>query len=392
MGHYADQRLLMRGASAGHLWDDQGRRYLDLTSGWNVVNAGWNNPEISKVWRDCVETLPFRPSWCTDEYSLALTKTFSTILHGYTLIPGCTGADGIDNALKVARLVTGRAGVISFAGAYHGSSTGAALAAGYEIPHFQVLGIGRNDNLLPPPTEDDVLTTAERVIRRAENVGAIVFETVLTNAGCCLLSDKYLKLLRQLADELGMLLICDEIGTGFGRTGKMFGHEGKVKPDIVVCGKALSNGLFPLSVTLVSNEFVGYIEWEAFASTYAGVPLGCAAALATIDYHIRYDLKSQASRSGAEVKRRLFDNLSRFNLFSEVHGEGLELAVHLDWIYGGSIGLQPDELLHQFRNRGLFTILSASECHIMIMPPLNSQLADLLAAMDVIGEVMEQYG
>lgn len=119
----ADPPFFIKRAQGAHVWDCEGHRYLDLTSGWNVVNAGWNNPEIMEAWARCAEILPFKPSWCADEFSKALSDLLSDCWPGYMAIPGCSGAQGIDNALKVARLATGRSGVMSFAGAYHGSST-----------------------------------------------------------------------------------------------------------------------------------------------------------------------------------------------------------------------------------------------------------------------------
>jgi 4-aminobutyrate aminotransferase-like enzyme len=382
--------FLIKSALGAHVWDHRGRRYIDLTSGWNVVNAGWNNPEILEAWRKCSDTLPFRPSWCADDYGAMLVEMLSDLCHGYIPIAGCSGADAIDNALKVARLVTGRPGVISFAGTYHGSSTGAALAMGYDVPHLEVLGVAERHVSLPLGGSDDDLSTADLIVRSAECAGAIVVETILTNAGCLAPSEQYFAMLRELADELGLLLVCDEIGTGFGRTGAMLSHGCVLRPDIVVLGKALTNGLYPLSLCMVSKDLVGYLNWESFASTFAGAPLGCAAAVASMAYITRHDLASRAASNGATIRQRLLRNVSSSKLVSAVHGRGLELAVHFDWALCNAVGLTPHELIRCLRERETFATLSA-DSHLMIMPPLIAEIEDLLSAMDAIGDVVHTF-
>jgi 4-aminobutyrate aminotransferase-like enzyme len=184
------------GAAGGEVWDAQGSKYIDLTSGWNVVNAGWNNSEIGAAWRASLDKLTFRPSWCAEASFDALVAEFAGLVPGFVPIASCSGAEAIDNALKIARLVTGKTGVISLSDAYHGSSTGASLATGYDVPHLTGLGLEEcRHSILYSPDEKALLET-ERTVRRAENAGALVFETVLTNAGCYVLTDEYLTLLK----------------------------------------------------------------------------------------------------------------------------------------------------------------------------------------------------
>lgn len=385
-----EREFFIKRALGSHVWDNKDRRYMDLTSGWNVVNAGWNNPEILDALRSCAETLPFKPSWCFDIYSTALVETLSGILPGYIPIAGCSGADGIDNALKVVRLVTGRPGVISFAGAYHGSSTGAALATGYEVSHLDSLGLPHRQVSLPFVTTDEGLLAVEQLVRSTEDAGAIVFETVLTNAGCFTLSEEYLNLLRSLADEHDLLLVCDEIGTGFGRTGKVLSHAPALKPDIVVLGKALTNGLYPLSLCMVSKDLVGFLSKESFLSTFAGAPLGCAAAIASINYHTRHDLASKAASNGVAIRKKFEETLSGCELIVGLHGCGLELAVHFDWTRCRDVGLTPCELIRHLKSQDVFATLS-TDSQLMIIPPLIAETTDLLSAMDVIIDVIRSY-
>ncbi|WP_157195745.1 aminotransferase class III-fold pyridoxal phosphate-dependent enzyme [Bradyrhizobium sp. YR681] len=378
----------LKSARGGHIWDDDGNKYIDLTSGWNVVNAGWNCAEIRDEWSRCLSTMTFRPSWCTDDYFERLKDMFGAFVPGYVVIPGCSGGDGIDNALKVARLVTGRPGVISFAASYHGSNTGAALAGGIAASHLDPLDLERHRVLMPAPGSSR-LTDIEDLIRKAEDAGAIVFETVLTNGGCYVVPAEFLSLISRLAEELGILLICDEVGTGINRTGSLLSCQRRaIKPDIVVCGKALTNGLYPLSLCLVSADLTRFLEPEAFASTFAGAPAGSAAALATLRYHTDRELGALAKQAAAELEKRLLDNISGLGFATGLHGEGLELALHLNWAHGRDAGITPSHLLRRLRKRGLFATLSPGDCHLMLTPPLNSELANLLTAADLIAEVI----
>ncbi|MFZ2029422.1 MAG: aminotransferase class III-fold pyridoxal phosphate-dependent enzyme [Vitreimonas sp.] len=366
-------------AEGEHIWDADGRRYLDLTSGWNVVNAGWNNSDIRCSWLGLATRLPFRPSWCTDDASAELQQMFGELLPGYALIPGCSGAEGIDNALKVARLVTGYPGVISFENSYHGSATGAALAAGYDLQHIDMLGLPELTVRLPVKPGVANLKTVEHLVRGAEGAGAIVIETVLTNAGCAQAPAALLQLLRALATELGLLLICDEIGTGVYRTGPLFSFQScAIRPDIVVCGKAITNGFYPLSLCLVSENLMRGLDRRPFDSTYAGTPSACAAAIATLRHLASHELGARALSVSDEI-RAYAKKLSL-----KVHGRGFELAIELE--EKDASAKQP--LVERLLRKGVFAATSPGDTHVMVTPPLMIELAPLRDAIDTIAEVL----
>ena len=384
-----DPPFHFKAARGSHIWDEQGRRYTDLTSGWNVVNAGWNCSEIRDDWHRHIDNLTYRPAWCIDDCYKWLEAALADLAPGYVMIPSCSGGEGIDNALKIARLVTGRPGVISIAGCYHGSNTGAALAAGHDVSHLEILDLERLRVVIPVPSGDADLPQIERQIRQSEEAGAIVFETVLTNAGCHVVSTEFLSLISRLATELGILLICDEIGKGLNRTGSLLSCQHRdIRPDIIVCGKALTNGLYPLSLCLASQNLVSFLDPEVFASTFAGAPSASAAALATLRYHAEHDLGARTRQTAAELRKRLLENMSGLRFAAGLHGDGLEIALHLNWVHGQSVGATPNGLLRNLRQKGIFATLSPGDCHLMIMPPLNSEVADLLTAADSIADVV----
>src|SRR4051794_18244949 len=163
--------LKLKSGQGCQLEDCDGNRYLDLTSGWNVVNAGWENADIRDAWLRDSESLSFRPSWARDSLIERLSERLAELVPGYRLIPSCTGGEAIDNALKVARLITGRGGVICFAGAYHGSGTGASLATGYDVPYLPQIGLDGRSVWMPLPTSDDAVQSAEALIREFEDAG-----------------------------------------------------------------------------------------------------------------------------------------------------------------------------------------------------------------------------
>ena len=375
----ASDRIKIAGAEGAHIWDANGRRYIDLTSGWNVINAGWNNGVIRDSWFSMTSHLPFRPSWCTDDASAALHQMFDELLPGYALIPGCSGGEGIDNALKVARLVTGYSGVISFEGAYHGSTTGAALAAGYDLQYVEMLGLAEPTVRLPVEPGAASLKRVEQLVRGAEGAGAVVVETVLTNAGCVEAPSELLKLLSSLAKELGFLLICDEIGTGIYRTGPLFSFQSYAfRPDIVVCGKALTNGFYPLSLCLVSDNLMRELDRRPFDSTYAGTPSACAAALATLRFMVSSELGARALSISDEVSAYSQRRSLR------LQGKGLELAVELNQ----KDALAREPIVDRLLQKGVFAATSPGDTHLMITPPLVIEPAVLRSALDVVAEVL----
>jgi 4-aminobutyrate aminotransferase-like enzyme len=375
----AQQR--MTGAQGSYVRDHMGDRYFDLTSGWNVVNAGWNNPTILADWQECLTTLPFSPAWCTNRYREELTEVLAEAVPGYRPVFSCTGSEAIDNALKIARLVTGRGGVASFGGCYHGSTCGASLANGDEMPHLAPLGWQHFRLQLPFPCDAASMREMERMIAEADNLGALVFETVLTNAGCHVMPNRFFPKIEELAREYGFLLICDEVGTGISRTGTLLSCQRyPVRPDLIVCGKALTNGLYPLSITFCNPRFLPLLDEASFASTYGGTSAGCAAALATLGFHRRNKLGAMAAAHGAAVRQRLLKNSAGLPSVRSVEGAGLELAIHLRW--EECTGFTPDSLLDRLADSAIFAVLSPPDDHLMFMPPLTSELPDLLDAAD----------
>lgn len=392
LAYTIEPRLDFASAEGWHLHDRSGRLFVDLTSGWNVTNAGWNRAEIDVVWAKQGAASWFRPSWCDNSQLDALHQRMELIAPGRSIIPSCSGSEAIDNALKLARLVTGRAGVIRFEGAYHGSGTGASLATGYHVPHLDPLLPHAPVLDLPMPEEPGAVEVAEAAIRAFEEAGALVFETVLTNMACRELPKAYRAMLSRVCKELGIILIADEIGTGMNRLGAFFstldGVPDRDQPDIVVSAKALTNGLYPLSLCLVRERLAMQCDAGWFGSTYAAMPSACAAAVATIDIHLADGLSQRAAKTGTAFAQALRDQTAAVAGVTAVAGAGLELALHLDWKILKCQGLTPFTLLERLADLGLFATLSPSENHLMLMPPLVTPVDVLFGAAETIAGVL----
>lgn len=332
-------------AKGAHVWDAEGRRYLDLTAAFGVANAGHANPAVVKAGQRQMARLlhamgDVHPHALKAELARELSRiTFerwdsanlkSPLSNSKSSRPVTgrvifcnSGFEAVEASLKTALLATGKAGIIAFEGAYHGLGYGALNATHREFfrrPFSSQLA--RFGHFVPFPqiprhasrsTDDGALTLlASSVRRRCRNsqIGAVLVEPIQGRGGIRVPPPGFLKLLRRLCDEHGALLIADEIFTGFGRTGRWFACEREeVVPDLICLGKALTGG-FPMSAC-VGRADVMDLAWPAsmgeaiHTSTFLGHPVGCAMALAQIRELERRALPERSRRLGAALLARL---------------------------------------------------------------------------------------
>lgn len=382
--------LSLTNADHDHVVDGSGKRYFDLTSGWNVTNAGWNNRLLFDDWIRRIDGLQFRPSWCTDPQQTAFSDWLRSNWPRYFPIYACSGGEAIDHAVKLARLVTGKAGLARFSGAYHGSTLGAALAAGYDVAHLESLAVEDRRIVLPIPESDAAIDAALEILATEDEIGAVVFETVLTNAGCRVVPDRFLQHLGSMSREHGFLLICDEVGTGMNRTGAWWSHETRpVCPDVFTCGKALTNGLYPLSITMVAHELRPFFDGESFGSTYGGCPSACAAALATVQFHANAQLGERSLRMGKAAAQQLMSCGRSLDLELQVRGIGLSMAVDI-WEPGRTTVRCPDSLVNTLLQRSVFAVPSPDGEQLMITPALTVDHDDLMQALAIVVKAIAQ--
>jgi 4-aminobutyrate aminotransferase/(S)-3-amino-2-methylpropionate transaminase len=328
-------------AEGVRVWDQDGREYLDFVAGIGTLNLGHRHPRIVAAIRDqvdrfthtCFQVVQY-PGYV--EVAERLNRLVPGSAPKKTLLLS-TGAEAAENAIKIARNATGRPAVIAFRYGYHGRTLLALTLTGKVAPYRQNFGPYAPEVYharYPFPLHGDdtasALTSLHELFETAvapNRVAAIVVEPVLGEGGFVPAPPEFLRALREIADQHGILLVVDEIQTGFGRTGTMLAieHAGVV-PDIVLLAKSLAGGL-PLSAVVGRADVMDSVDPGGLGGTFAGNPLACAAALATLDVFEEEDILARAQAVGRGVRSAL-DKLARTHAeVAEVRGLGAMLAV-----------------------------------------------------------------
>ncbi len=323
------------------VWDVEGRRYIDFAGGIAVVNTGHCHPHVMKAveaqmkkfTHTCFQVLPYEPY-------VALAEKLNTLVPGKgakkTLFL-TTGAEALENTVKIARAHTKRPAIIAFASGYHGRTMMTLALTGKVDPYK--LGFGPFPagvfhvpfpSALHGVSVDDSIKAIERLFKsdvEAKHVAAIVIEPVQGEGGFYVAPPELLKRLRALCDEHGILLVADEVQTGFGRTGKMFAleHSG-VEADLVALAKSLAGG-FPLAAVVGKAQVMDSVAAGGLGGTYAGSPLGCAAGLAVIEVIEKEGLLARGTEIGKRINKRLAALAQRNPSIGEVRGLGPMIAM-----------------------------------------------------------------
>jgi acetylornithine/succinyldiaminopimelate/putrescine aminotransferase len=270
------------------LWDLDGRELLDFHLNGGVFNLGHRHPEIVATLRDALDTLDVGnhhfPSLARAELAEALVRTMPGDLQYVVFSP--SGGEAIDVAIKSARHATQRRTVVSIQKGYHGH-TGLALAAGDERFSRLFLSGGSSEDFVQVPFND--LDAMEAALR-GHQVAAVVLETIPATYGFPLPTPGYLPSVKALCERYGALYVADEVQTGLGRTGRMWGVECfDVAPDILVTGKGLSGGLYPISATVLAPHAARWLEQDGWGhvSTFGGAEVGCRVAQKVLEITTR---------------------------------------------------------------------------------------------------------
>jgi 4-aminobutyrate aminotransferase / (S)-3-amino-2-methylpropionate transaminase / 5-aminovalerate transaminase len=330
-------------ASNGEIWDVEGRRYIDFGSGIAVLNTGHLHPKVqgavaaqlARLSHACFQVTPY-------ENYVALAERLNDLAPGpgpWKTIFLTTGAEAVENAVKIARYHTGRPAVIAFGGGFHGRTLACISLTGKVHPYKAGFGPMLPDIYHAPfPMEyhgisvEASLEAIEHLFKHdvdAQRVAALIIEPVQGEGGFYIAPPAFLRELRALCDRHGILLIVDEVQSGFARTGKMFAieHSGVV-PDLMTVAKSLAGGV-PLSAVVGRADIMDAPLPGGLGGTYAGSPLGCAAALAVLDVIESEGLCARAERQGAMLRARLEDMRSRWPCIGEVRGLGAMVAMEL---------------------------------------------------------------
>ncbi|MFM2110437.1 MAG: hypothetical protein RLZZ372_1361 [Pseudomonadota bacterium] len=330
-------------ASNAEIWDVEGRRYIDFASGIAVLNTGHLHPrvqaavaaQLAKLSHTCFQVTPY-------ENYVALAERLNEIVPGSgpkKTIFLTTGAEAIENAVKIARHHTKRSAVIAFGGSFHGRTLACMSLTGKVQPYKAGFGSMLPDVFHAPfPIEYHGVSVAQSLAAienlfkadvDPQRVAALIVEPVQGEGGFYVAPPEFLQALRALCDRHGIVFIVDEVQTGFARTGRMFAieHSG-VEPDLVTLAKSLAGGL-PLSAVVGKAEIMDSPAPGGLGGTYAGSPLGCAAGLAVLEVIESEQLCTRAERLGAAVRARLTALQSRWPCIGEVRGQGAMVAMEL---------------------------------------------------------------
>ena len=361
-----------------YLFDKQGKKYTDLISGIAVSNLGHNNLEINKAIKEQVDkhlhVMVYGEYLQTVQNQLA-QKLCSLLPEGLdVLYPVNSGTEANEAALKLVKRVTGRKEIISFVGAYHGSTHGSLSVTGNEKKKSAFYP------LLPEIRFID-FNAINQLNTISTKTAGVIIEPIQGDAGVRIPSKEFLKALRDRCSEVGAMLIFDEIQTGFGRTGKLFAFEHyNVLPDVLTIGKAFGGGM-PIGGFVSSKENMKALTYNpelGHITTFGGHPVCCAAALASLELISDDKLLNQLEKKG-----QLFEDLLAHSLVKEIRRKGLFFAIELE------TADLVQQVVEGCKERGVLTFWFLSNPQsFRIAPPLIITEQEIKASCQVIIEVM----
>lgn len=390
------------------LWDAEGRRFIDFAAGIAVNNTGHRHPRVMAAVAEqaqafthtCFHVAPY-------ESYLTLAERLNAMTPGdfpkKTMLV-TTGAEAVENAVKMARAHTGRSGVISFSGAFHGRTLLGMALTGKVAPYKKGFGAMPPEIVHAPFPNDfhgiseaEAMAALERLFASSvdpERVAAIIIEPVQGEGGFNIAPFNFLRGLREICDRYGIVFIADEVQAGMARTGRMFGfdHAG-VAPDLVTMAKGLAGG-FPLSAVTGRAEIVDAPLPGGVGGTYAGNPLAVAAANAVLDVIADEDLCARATEIGRLIRDRLTAMAGRQGMacIGDVRGLGAMNAFELvkDRETRAPDAALTTAIVAEAEARGLILLSCGTRYNVIrLLPPLTIPFDHLAEALDIIEASVE---
>jgi acetylornithine/N-succinyldiaminopimelate aminotransferase len=376
---FAAPAVTFERGSGTELFDTAGKRYLDFLGGLAVIGLGHANPVITEAIGDQAATLIHVSNLFANPVAIEAAQMVNALLHEATGLDGLTffcnsGAEANEAALKLARKFGGRGrhAVVSAYGSFHGRTLAALAATGQPAKH---------EPFFPMPDGFRHVAFGDVDALRAAvdpSVSAILIETVQGEGGVVPSPPGYLRAIRDLCDERGMLMMIDEVQTGFGRTGRWFGFQhDDVVPDVVTMAKAMGNG-FPVGAVWARTEIANAFQPGDHGSTYSGTALACAVVKAVITEMRRIDGPALAATQGAY----LAEQLAAVPGVSLVRGQGLLLAAELDPVHDAK------DVYYRLLDNGLVTNAVTASA-LRFAPPLTVSRAEIDEAVGILRSVLE---
>jgi len=409
--------IAVKSAKGVYFHDFDGKKYLDFSAGLMNVNIGHGNQRVTKAVVEQMQQVAYVTPSCVTQARGELGKKLSEICPGdlnksfFTLC----GATSIENAIKLARMYTGRHKILSRYQSYHGSSNGAMTASGdprrlpvdsqqapnfvhFELPYLYRWEYGGEENLLK-----ESIASLQRQIEYEGpgNIAAILLEGQSGTSGCFLYPKGYLKAVREICDKNGILLIIDEVMSGFGRTGKWFGFEhAEIVPDMIAMAKGLTCGYLPFGCLQVSDKIAAKYDNEALSLglTYSAHPVSCAAALETLKIYEDENLIENAAAMGAYLDQQVENMKQKHPSIGDWRNKGLlgcmELVKNRKTKEPfAPFNAKPEEMVlmnkvaAKIKDLGMYTFVRWNM--VFIAPPLCVTKSEIDEGLEIISEALK---
>ena len=396
------ENYIVKGKNA-EIWDSEGKRYLDYVGGYAVLNTGHLHPRVVEKVKNQLNDFShscfaFAPHENAVNLSEELNKRYPITSNTKTFMVN-SGAEAVENAVKIARYYTNKKSIISFKGGFHGRTYLAMGLTGKDKPYKEGFGPFPEfvKHALYPYfyrdiSDDDALASIKELFKKTLNpddTAAVVVEIQLGEGGYIPASNYFLKSLREICDNHNILLIFDEVQTGYGRTGKMFGAETVgVNPDLVTLAKGIAGG-FPLAAVLGKAEIMDTIHDAGIGSTFGASPISCAAALGVLEAFDNENILGNASKQ-SEMMNSFLKNLMNENEFiGDVRGYGPMIGVE---IVENKDSKTPNkekaqEIINNCRDNGLLLVTCGENGNVIrFMGPLTTPIKHVEEALGIFKE------
>lgn len=383
--------VLERGEGV-YVWDVDGKKYYDFLSAYSAVNQGHCHPKIVKAMVDQAQKLTLTSRAFYND-KLGDYEEFVTKYFGFDkVLPMNTGAEAVETALKVCRkwayevkgIPENQAQVIVCENNFHGRTTTIISFSNDE---------GARKNFGPftegfIKIEYDNLEALEKALESSKNIAGFLVEPIQGEAGVYVPSEGYLAKAKALCEKHNVLFIADEVQTGIARTGKLLAvHHENVQPDILILGKAISGGVYPVSAVLANNEIMNVIRPGQHGSTFGGNPVAAAVAIAALEVIKEENLAENAERLGIILRKGLNEIAERNNLITLVRGKGLLNAIVINCGEDSDLAW---EICLKFRDNGLL----AKPTHgnkIRLAPPLVMTETQIQECLEIIERSLNEF-
>lgn len=396
-------------AEGSRIWDVDGREYLDFTSGIGVLNTGHRHSRVVAAVREQLDRLMHTCFQITMyEPYVELAARLCQLIGGgdgstHKTVLFTTGTEAAENAVKIARAHTGRSAVVAFSGGFHGRTLLSLTMTSSSPSYRQNFGPFAPEVYHAPYPDEYRGWTTDRAIAALEHlfhseltpssVAAVIIEPQLGEGGFVPAPPEFLRRLRELTAQHGILMICDEVQSGFGRTGRMFGYQHTgIEPDLVMLAKSLADGL-PLSAITGRAHIMDAPAAGGLGGTYAGNPLSCAAALAVLDVFEDERLAERAVALGDQLRTALVEMQTQAPRIGDVRGLGCMLAIELvkDRATKDPDADEADRIITGCRRAGLLLLKCGPYNNVVrFLPPLTTTGQEMTKGIEILRSVTNQ--